>query len=101
MPTYFQSTSFSSFSSTVNGQKTSYQEQRHSDNQGTTVRTRTQEHGSAPVERERYYPSSGGGSQRVEGQQQQARIEDVTDKEEGESYEEKMDGEYAKREGGA
>jgi hypothetical protein len=110
MPTYSQSTSFSSFSSTVNGQRTSYQEHRHSDNGGTTVRTRTEEHGQEPVEQERYYPGSSGGlgSQRLEGRQQQqqqqsqGRIEDVTDKEEGqEKYEEKMEDEYAKREGGA
>jgi hypothetical protein len=60
----------------------------------------------------RRYDVPGGGGRRIEGQGQggegqwqgQRRIEDVTDEVDNggeESYEDKMEGEYAKQEGGA
>jgi hypothetical protein len=64
----------------------------------------TQEPGQEPRE-ERFDVDSSG--RRVEGAAQRGRIEDVTDKEEEEqkgndgAYEERMEEEYAKREGGA
>lgn len=59
----------------------------------------TQEPGQAP--REERFQTDGSG-RRVEDSGENKRIQDVTDEEEnGRKYEERMEDEYAKREGGA
>lgn len=96
----FSSTSYSFSSSTVNGETRSTSQITHSDPSGTRVQTRNQEPGQAPQDSRLHFDAAGrriqdggadGGSR--------GRIEDVTDRD-GE-YEEKMEEEYAKREGGA
>tara|TARA_R110002003_G_scaffold46_22_gene3883 strand:- start:7574 stop:7903 length:330 start_codon:yes stop_codon:yes gene_type:complete len=99
----FQSFSTSYSSSSINGQTKSHSETTYSDPSGTRVQRVTQEPGQQPKE-ERFEVDSSG--RRVEGGAQMGRIEDVTDKEGEEkgndgAYEERMEEEYAKREGGA
>jgi hypothetical protein len=96
----FQSFSTSSSSSSVNGRTTSHSETTYSDPSGTKVHRTTQEHGQAP--RVETFETDHAG-RRVEGVGQR-KIEDVTDEDEKKNerkYEEKMEDEYAKREGGA
>jgi hypothetical protein len=100
----FQSFSTSYSSSSINGQTKSHSETTYSDPSGTRVQRVTQEPGQQPRE-ERFEVDSSG--RRVEAAARGGRIEDVTDKEEEEqkgndgAYEERMEEEYAKREGGA
>jgi len=97
----FQSSSYSFSSSTVNGQTRSRSEATFSDNSGTKVHRSSQEPGQAPREERFQYDNTG---KRVEEAGTRGRIEDVTDKEQAENdrrYEERMEDEYAKREGGA
>ncbi|KAH7125661.1 hypothetical protein B0J11DRAFT_528976 [Dendryphion nanum] len=98
----FKSFSSSSFSSTINGETTSRSQQSYSDPSGTHVQRSSQNPGQAPVKERIEYDSSG---RRVEEVGKKGRIEDVTDRDEQSSrdreYEEKMEEEYAKREGGA
>jgi hypothetical protein len=101
----FQSFSTSYSSSSINGQTKSHSETTYSDPSGTRVQRVTQEPGQEPRE-ERFEVDSSG--RRVEGGDQRGRIEDVTDKEgeeeqkgNGRAYEERIEEEYAKREGGA
>ncbi|KAG8158522.1 hypothetical protein KVR01_011644 [Diaporthe batatas] len=120
MPSFsFSSTAFSS-SETRNGSTTthSYTEERRSDPSGTTVRTTTQNDPDAPpVQEVRYFDAGGhevpaeraahrglGGA--TPSRDSSRRIEDVSDREKPESevdrlYRERMEDEYAKREGGA
>ncbi|KAJ4365028.1 hypothetical protein N0V83_008644 [Neocucurbitaria cava] len=98
----FQSFSTSFSSSSHNGQTSSRSETTYSDPSGTHVHRTSQEPGQEPRE-ERFETDHAG--RRVEGASQR-RIEDVTDKDEGQEqrdkeYEERIEGEYAKREGGA
>jgi hypothetical protein len=96
----FQSFSTSSSSSSVNGRTTSHSETTYSDPSGTKVHRISQEHGQAP--REETFEINNAG-RRVEGAGQR-KIEDVTDEDEKKNerkYEERMEDEYAKREGGA
>jgi hypothetical protein len=97
----FQSFSTSYSSSSVNGQTKSHSETTYSDPSGTKVHRTSQNPGEAPRE-ERFETDHTG--KRVEGTDQR-RIEDVTDEEEqkknDKKYEERMEDEYAKREGGA
>lgn len=99
----FQSFSSSSFSSSINGRTTSHSEHTYSDPSGTKVHRTSQRNGEAPVEERIQYDSSG---RRMENSgATQGRIQDVTDEENqaerDRQYEEKMEDEYAKREGGA
>lgn len=98
----FQSFSTSYSSSSINGQTKSHSETTYTDPSGTRVQRVTQEPGQQPRE-ERYEVDSEG--RRVEGgAQERGRIEDVTEEEQkrnDKAYEEKMEDEYAKREGGA
>ena len=106
----FQSSSFSFSSSTHNGATRSHSLTTHSDPSGTTVHTRSQESGQAPREERTRYDAEG---RRVEDAGIKGRIEDVTEEKSGEEerraeqkggyreYEERMEEEYAKREGGA
>lgn len=72
---------------------------------GTTIRRTNEETGKPTLQDETYYPAAGGRS--VEGGGGVGpgrRIEDVTDEEQrtrDRVYEERMEDEYAKREGGA
>ncbi|KAF2737259.1 hypothetical protein EJ04DRAFT_561671 [Polyplosphaeria fusca] len=105
----FKSFSSSSFSSNINGRQSSHSETSYSDPSGTKVHRTSQNHGEEPREERIHYDSSGkiiddgGARARIEGN----RVEDVTDKEDAEQrrkdqeYEERMENEYAKREGGA
>jgi hypothetical protein len=102
--TYY-STSSSSYSSTNNGQTTSFSQSTHSDPSGTRVYQTVQEPGQAPREEHFEIDSTGRRVGGVEGSTQ-GRIQDVTDgdeqqKENDRKYEERMEEEYAKREGGA
>lgn len=115
----FSSTSFSS-SETRNGTTTShsYTEEQRSDPQGTTVHSTTQNDPNAPAVQEVRYFDAGGheipaeraahrgleGAPRADDSSR--RIEDVSDQDRRESdvdrlYRERMEDEYAKREGGA
>ena len=102
--TYY-STSSSSFSSTSNGQTTSYSQSTHSDPSGTRVHRIFQEPGQAPRE-ERFETDNAGRPVAGGDGNTQGRIQDVTDSDEQQKendrlYEERMEDEYAKREGGA
>lgn len=97
----FKSASYSFSSSTVNGETRSRSEATFSDPSGTKVHRSSQEPGQARREEQLEYDNAG---RRVEDAGSQARIEDVTDKEQEKNdrlYEERMEDEYAKREGGA
>jgi hypothetical protein len=102
----FQSFSTSYSSSSVNGQTKSHSETTYSDPSGTRVHRTIQNPGEAARE-ERFEVDSSG--RRVEGEgagsADQRRIEDVTEQEDQKKndklYEERMEDEYAKREGGA
>lgn len=111
----YSSQSYSSSSTTRNGQTSGqrYASVTHSNPSGTTVRKGYQNIGEAPVEETRYYDAEGRLVQSLQGNEERAgidgrvnggaRIEDVTD-EQGQrdrEYQEKMEDEYAKREGGA
>ncbi|KAI0441118.1 hypothetical protein F4803DRAFT_436778 [Xylaria telfairii] len=100
MPSQSFSYSFVSTSTSTNGgapQSTAYAERSVTDDNGTKTERMRQLPGQAPVyetsERSRV---SGGATS------QQNRITDASDaKEKEKAYEEKMEDEYAKREGGA
>ena len=96
----FQSSSYSSYSDS-SGNK--YEEKTSSDPSGTTVNRTTQEAGQPAISETNRYPSGGGGAaqQQVEGLNSQGRIEDVSDADADKRYEEAIEDEYAKREGGA
>lgn len=81
-----------------------------SDRDGTTIRRSEEQNGQPTLHEETYYPPAGGRITNGGQQQQQTqnRIEDVTDSdaaadqaERDRLYEERMEDEYAKREGGA
>jgi hypothetical protein len=96
----FQSYSASYSSSSVNGQTTPASETTHADPSGTRVHRTVQKPGEAARE-ERFGVDNSG--RRVEGADQR-RIEEVTDQEQqakDQKYEERIENEYAKREGGA
>ncbi|KAH7389448.1 hypothetical protein DE146DRAFT_758756 [Phaeosphaeria sp. MPI-PUGE-AT-0046c] len=100
----FQSFSTSFSSSSVNGQTKSHSETTHSDPSGTRVHRTSQNPGEAPRE-ERFEVDNAGRRVEGAGSADQARIQDVTEeeqqKEKDRLYEERMEDEYAKREGGA
>jgi len=85
------STSYTSSSSTINGRTTSFSEETHTDPEGTTIYRTVQQPGEEAKRETVRVP--------VEGSNARGRIEDVTDKDK--EYEERMEDEYAKREGGA
>lgn len=92
----FQSSSYQS-SSDSSGNK--YTESISSNPSGTTIHRTTQESGQAPVSETTRLPAGGGGAQQIGGMDGSKRIEDVSDADQ--AYEEAMEDEYAKREGGA
>ncbi|KAF8856135.1 hypothetical protein BDZ45DRAFT_675691 [Acephala macrosclerotiorum] len=108
--------SYSSSISTQNGQRSgqAYYQTTKSNPQGTTVNTRSQNLGQPMVTETRKYDSEGrqiledgrtlgNGSGWYGNANANRRIEDVSDdqKERNRQYEERMEDEYAKREGGA
>lgn len=95
----FQSASYSFSSSTINGETRSRSEATYSDPSGTKVQRREQEPGQAAREERFEYDNAGRRIQ--EAGTTSGRIEDVTDKEKEREYKERMEEEYAKREGGA
>lgn len=105
MPSTFQSQTFSSTSSSINGQTTSHTQSTYSDNSGTHVHQTSQEPGQAP--REERFEIDSGGRRIAEGStsgSNAGRITDVSDEQQKENdrlYEERIEDEYAKREGGA
>ncbi|KAH6646005.1 hypothetical protein BKA67DRAFT_663875 [Truncatella angustata] len=104
MSSYSFTSSSSSYSSSYNGRQSgqSFQETSQTTPEGTTVRTTTQNLGETPITQTHKYDSQGreligdsanGGSSR--------RVEDVSRKDVNPLYEERIEDEYAKREGGA
>ncbi|TVY16348.1 hypothetical protein LARI1_G005347 [Lachnellula arida] len=114
----FSSSSSISASSSSGVQRTgqSYQSTTHSDPSGTRVQTTSQRVGQPAIQETRNYDAHGrqiledgktlGQGQGQGGGNASRRIEDVTDADENENgndrlYRERMEDEYAKREGGA
>ncbi|KAF1921870.1 hypothetical protein BDU57DRAFT_437413 [Ampelomyces quisqualis] len=100
----FQSFSTSYSSSSVNGKTTSHSETTYSDPSGTRVHRTTQNPGERSRE-ERFEVDNAGRRVQGTGASDQKRIQDVTEEEEQKNndreYEERIEDEYAKREGGA
>jgi hypothetical protein len=108
--TYTASSSFTSSSSSSNGGTRSYSQTTYSDPSGTKVYRTTQEPGQERKEERIQYNSSGNRIDNGGMGEGRGRIEDVTDqenaradaeKEREREYVERMEAEYAKREGGA
>ncbi|KAI3327302.1 hypothetical protein HD806DRAFT_486682 [Xylariaceae sp. AK1471] len=100
MSSHYQSFSYSFYSSSTstNGgppQRTTYAERSYTDDRGTLKERLRKLPGQLPV----YESTEQPGGSRVEGSSAQNRITDVTDSDK--KYEERMEDEYAKREGGA
>jgi hypothetical protein len=98
----YSSVSYSSSSSTdPNGRTMRYTQSSATDPRGTTTHRTAEETGKEPYEETTYTPA--GGRLESGGTGTQGRIEDVTDDqaEKDKQYEERMEDEYAKREGGA
>jgi hypothetical protein len=98
----YSSVSYSSYSSSDPQGKTSrYTQSSSTDPQGTTTNRTVEESGKQPYRETTYTPA--GGRLESSGAGAQGRIEDVTDEqaEKDREYEERMEDEYAKREGGA
>ncbi|KAF2225577.1 hypothetical protein BDZ85DRAFT_231440 [Elsinoe ampelina] len=95
---FSSSTSYST-STTTNGQTTGsqYTQQSTGNPQGTTVHTTSQNLGEDPVNETRQYDAQG--RELLSGGTNQPVIQDVTDADK--KYEEAIEDEYAKREGGA
>jgi len=90
--------SASSYSSTSDGSGNTYTTSTSSNPSGTTIRTTSQQAGQPAVTSTSKY--SANSTQQVGGGLgNERRIEDVTDADR--EYEDKMEDEYAKREGGA
>jgi hypothetical protein len=108
MPTTVSSSASVSYVSTVNGQTTgqAFRQERQSTPRGTQVRTTTQNLGEEPVVQTEYYDSRGRAIAGGPGANMaDRRIEDVSgqgaETETERQYRERMEDEYAKREGGA
>jgi hypothetical protein len=105
----FATASYSSSSSADPEAKTArYTQSSVTDPQGTTTRRTVEESGKQPRQETSYTPAGGrleggGGGGSGGGAGAQGRIEDVTDEQAARDreYEERMEDEYAKREGGA
>ena len=98
--------SYSSSSSNNNGQVTGSRQtqQTYSDDSGTTVKSTSQNIGEPVVSEERRYDTQGRELlSGTDGAGANRRIEDVSDeqKKRDREYEERIEEEYAKREGGA
>lgn len=95
----FSSSSFSSssYSSVTDSSGNTYTESITSNPSGTTIHKTTQRAGEQPTSETTRLPAYQ--NQQVEGRDNARRIEDVTDADR--EYEERIEDEYAKREGGA
>ena len=87
----------SSYSSSTDSAGNSYTESITTNPSGTTLHRTTQQAGQPAVTETTRMPA--GGNAQVEGMGSSRRIEDVTDADQ--QYEENIEDEYAKREGGA
>ncbi|CAG5181991.1 uncharacterized protein ALTATR162_LOCUS9937 [Alternaria atra] len=100
----FQSFSTHSSSTTINGQTTSKSEQIFTDPSGTRVQRTHQTSGEEPRV-ERFETDATGRQLEDPGHADAKRIQDVTEEEDAKAkdrqYAERMEDEYAKREGGA
>ena len=92
----FQSSTYSSSSDSSGNY---YEERTSSNPSGTTIHRTTQEAGQPAVSETTRVPAGGAAAQQVEGLNSRGRIEDVSDADR--QYEENIEDEYAKREGGA
>jgi len=87
--------------------KTFHQSMTSNDRDGTTIRRMQQESGKPTVHDESYIPPGGRRVESAPNSGNGRRIEDVTDQDQqsqadrDRQYEERMEDEYAKREGGA
>ena len=88
----------SSYTSSTDSAGNTYTESTSSNPSGTTIHRTTQEAGKPAISETTRLPSGRANAQ-VEGMGSNRRIEDVTDADQ--QYEERMEDEYAKREGGA
>ena len=88
----------SSYSSSTDSAGNSYAQSITSNPSGTTIHRTTQQAGQPAVTETTRVPA-GGGNAEVEGMGSGRKIEDVTDADK--QYEENIEDEYAKREGGA
>jgi hypothetical protein len=98
--------SYSSSSSNNDGQVTGsrHTQQTYTDDSGTTVKSTSQNIGEPVVREERHYDNQGRELlSGTDGAGSNRRIEDVSDeqKQRDREYEERIEEEYAKREGGA
>lgn len=92
----FQSSSYSSYTD-ASGNR--YEERTSSNPTGTTTHRTVQESGKPAVTETVRAPTGGAAAQQVEGLNSRGRIEDVSEADK--RYEEAIEDEYAKREGGA
>lgn len=100
MSNQFHSTfSSSSYSSVTDSSGTTYTESVTSNPSGTTIQKTTQRAGEQAKSETTRLPAHQNGNSQLEGRSGEKRIEDVTDADR--EYEEKIEDEYAKREGGA
>lgn len=109
--TFTSSTYSYSSSGTSNGQQVTgerHAHQAYTDPSGTTVKTASQNLGEPMMQETRQYDSEGRQLLEAAGSESaNRRIEDVTGADEGEAekatreYEERMEDEYAKKDGGA
>lgn len=98
------SQSYSTFQSTIcqsssDSAGNSYTESTSSNPSGTTIHRTAQQAGEAPISETTRLPAGGAAGQQIDGIDNSKRIEDVSDIDK--AYEEKIEDEYAKREGGA
>lgn len=102
--------SYSSSSSSSNGQTSgkAYHKETHSNPQGTTTRTTSQNMGEPMIQETRHFDASGrellGSGQaatRPAIEQPRGRVEEIDESDADRAYRQKMEDEYAKREGGA
>ncbi|KAL8745231.1 MAG: hypothetical protein Q9190_002613 [Brigantiaea leucoxantha] len=90
-----------SYSSSSDGSGNRYTESTYSNPTGTTIHRTSQESGQPAVSETTRIPSNGTGAVESTTGGASRRIEDVTDTDADREYEERMEDEYAKREGGA
>jgi len=98
------SSSSSSSSADPEGASVRYTESSTTDPTGTTIHRTQEERGKAPYSETTHIPAGGQIEDAGPGSGDSRRIEDVTDEEQArrdKEYEERMEDEYAKREGGA
>lgn len=95
----FSTFSSSSYSSSSDSSGNVFTQSTASNPSGTTIHTTSQRSGEPAYTETKRVPAGATSAQQVEGMDTSRRIEDVTDTDK--AYEERMEDEYAKREGGA